>query len=118
MDNSSMLSFESKANAKRTSKTTIDEAYACTKDANTTSKSRASETATSVLTLSQLGGCNTLIPRVQSRYYDIYMKRKYPQIYTLSISTCKNQSTKVRGAFYIPTKEYNYKVITGADTIL
>ena len=30
----------------------------------------------------------------------------------------KNQSTKIRGALYIPTYEYNYKVITGCDTIL
>jgi len=36
----------------------------------------------------------------------------------LSISTGKNQSTEVRGALYIPTYEYNYKVITGCDTIL
>jgi len=36
----------------------------------------------------------------------------------LSISTGKNQSAKVHGALYIPTYEYNYKVITGCDTIL
>jgi len=36
----------------------------------------------------------------------------------LSISTRENQSTKVRGALYIPTYEYNYKVIIGCDTIL
>ena len=36
----------------------------------------------------------------------------------LSISIGKNQSTKVCGALYIPTYEYNYKVITGCDTIL
>ena len=36
----------------------------------------------------------------------------------LSISTRKNQSTKVRGALHIPTHEYNYKVITECDTIL
>ena len=36
----------------------------------------------------------------------------------LSISTGKNQSMKVYGALYIPTYEYNYKVITGCDTIL
>ena len=36
----------------------------------------------------------------------------------LSISTDKNQNTKVRSALYILTYEYNYKVITGCDTIL
>ena len=36
----------------------------------------------------------------------------------LSISTGKNQSTKVRGALCIQIYEYNYKVITGCDTIL
>jgi len=36
----------------------------------------------------------------------------------LSISTDKNQCTKVHGVLYIPTKEYNYKVITGCDIIL
>jgi len=48
----------------------------------------------------------------------IYAGRKYPHVYTLSISTGKNQSTKLRGALYIPTYEYDYKVITGCDTIL
>jgi len=36
----------------------------------------------------------------------------------LSISTCKNKSTEASGALYIPTYEYNYKVITRCDTIL
>jgi len=36
----------------------------------------------------------------------------------LSIITCKNKSTKARGALCIPTYEYHYKVITGCDTIL
>ena len=36
----------------------------------------------------------------------------------LSISTCKNQSMEACGALYIPTYKYNYKVITGCDTIL
>ena len=40
----------------------------------------------------------------------IYAGRKYPYVYTLSISTSKNQSTKARGALYIPTYEYNYKI--------
>jgi len=40
----------------------------------------------------------------------IYVGRKCPHIYTLSISTGKNQSTKVRDALYIPTYEYNYKL--------
>jgi len=35
----------------------------------------------------------------------IYTGQKYPHIYTLSISTGKNQSTKVCGALYIPTYE-------------
>jgi len=48
----------------------------------------------------------------------IYANWKYPHVYTLSISTGKNQSTKVHGVLYIPTYEYNYKVITGCDTIL
>ena len=48
----------------------------------------------------------------------IYAGQKYPHIYTLSISTDKNQSTKVCGALYNPTYKYNYKVITGCDTIL
>ena len=48
-----------------------------------------------------------------------YIRRsKYPHIYTLSISASKNQSTKVHGVLYIPTYEYNYKVITVCDTIL
>jgi len=38
--------------------------------------------------------------------------------YTLSISTGKNQSTEARGALYILTYEYIYKVITRSDTIL
>ena len=42
----------------------------------------------------------------------IYVDQRYPHIYTLSISTYKNQSTEARGALYIPTYEYNYKVIT------
>ena len=36
----------------------------------------------------------------------------------LSISTGKNQSTEARGALYILTYVYNYKVITRYDTIL
>ena len=36
----------------------------------------------------------------------------------LSISTVKNQSSKIRDALYIPTCKYNYKFITGWDTIL
>ena len=47
-----------------------------------------------------------------------YAGQKYPHVYTLNISTCKNQSTEVHGALYIPTYEYNYKVITICDTIL
>jgi len=48
----------------------------------------------------------------------IYVGQKYPHIYTLSINTGKNQSTEARGALYILTYEYNYKVITRWDTIL
>ena len=40
----------------------------------------------------------------------IYAGQKYPHVYTLSISTVKNQNMKVRGALYISTYEYNYKV--------
>jgi len=36
----------------------------------------------------------------------------------LNISTSKNQSMEARGALYIPTYEYNYKVITICNTIL
>jgi len=36
----------------------------------------------------------------------------------LNISIGKNQSSKIRGTLYIPTYEYNYKVITRCDTIL
>jgi len=56
-------------------------------------------------------GTETLLRR-------IYAGWKYPHVYTLSFSTDKNQSTKVRGALYIPTCGYNYKVITRCDTIL
>ena len=48
----------------------------------------------------------------------IYASQKYPHVYTLSIRTSKNQSTEARGALYIPTYEYNYKVIIRCDTIL
>jgi len=48
----------------------------------------------------------------------MYVGQKYPHIYTLSISTGKNQSTKARSALYILTYEYNDKVITEFDTIL
>ena len=60
-------------------------------------------------------GCSLL------EYGDVtvtYIRRsKISHVYTLSISTGKNQSTEARGALYIPTYEYNYKVITD-DTIL
>jgi len=49
----------------------------------------------------------------------MYIRRsKYPHIYTLSTSTGKNQSSKIRDALYIPTYKYNYKVITRRDIIL
>jgi len=41
----------------------------------------------------------------------MYASQKYPHVYTLSISIGKNQSTEISGALYIPTYEYNYKVI-------
>jgi len=44
--------------------------------------------------------------------------QKYLHVYTLSISTSKDQSIEARGALYIPTYEYNYKVITRCDIIL
>jgi len=48
-----------------------------------------------------------------------YIRRsKNSHIYMLSISTGKNQSTKVRGELYISTYEYNYRVIKGCDIIL
>ena len=56
-------------------------------------------------------GTETLLRR-------IYVGQKCPHIYMLRISTGKNQSTKARGTLFIPTHEYNYKVITECDTIL
>ena len=48
---------------------------------------------------------------------ETYIRRsKIPSHNALNISTGKNQSTEVHGALYIPTYEYNYKVITGCDT--
>jgi len=48
----------------------------------------------------------------------MYGGRKYPHIYTLSISTCKNQRTKVHNAYTFQHKESTYKVITELDIIL
>jgi len=45
-------------------------------------------------------------------------RSKIPSHIYAKISTGKNQSTKVCDALYIPTYEYNYKVITGCHTIL
>ena len=45
--------------------------------------------------------CNAPILRVRKRYCNVY---------TLSISTGKNQSTEASGALYIPTYEYNTKL--------
>jgi len=63
----------------------------------------------------QRQGVMGVTPR--SREYEnvtvTYMHRaENTHIYTLSISIDKNHSTEVCGALYIPTKEYNYKVIT------
>ena len=56
-------------------------------------------------------GTKTLLRR-------IYAGQKYPHVYTLSISTGKNQSSEIRGALHIQIYEYNYKVITRSDIIL
>ena len=48
----------------------------------------------------------------------IYVGQKYPYIYTHSIGTGKNQSSKICIALCITIYEYNYKVITKCDTIL
>ena len=61
---------------------------------------------------------NAPVRRVQRCYCNVYTLSEYHHVYILSISTNKNQSTKARGTFYIPTYEYNYKVITECDTIL
>ena len=58
------------------------------------------------------------LPGTETSLRRIYTGQKYPHVNTLSISTDKNQSMKVCGALYIPTYEYNYKVITKYDTIL
>jgi len=63
--------------------------------------------------------CNAPIPAgTETLLRRIYAGQKYPHVYTLSISTGKNQSTEASGALYIPTYEYNYKVITRGDPIL
>ena len=62
--------------------------------------------------------CNASILRVRDVTVTYIRKSETPHIYTLSISTGKNQSTKVRVTLYIPTYEYNYKVVTRCDTIL
>ena len=62
--------------------------------------------------------CNAPIPLVRRSYCNVHTQVKYHHIYALSISTGKNQSTGARGALYIPTYEYNYKVITRCGTIL
>jgi len=43
VDNNSQLSLEGKANDKKNSKSTLDKAFVCMKDAITTSKIRASK---------------------------------------------------------------------------
>ena len=60
--------------------------------------------------------CNAPIPAgTGTSLRRIYLGQKYPPVYTLSISTGKNQSTEACGALYIPTYEYIYKVITSGD---
>ena len=48
----------------------------------------------------------------------IYIGQKYPHIYTLSISTCKNQSTKVHNTYTFQHRNTTYKVIKERDIIL
>ena len=60
--------------------------------------------------------CNALLPWVRRRYCDVYTQRKYPYIYTLSISVDRNLSTKVYAHSNI--RVHNHKVITGCSIIL
>ena len=63
--------------------------------------------------------CNApILADTETLLQRIYASQKYLHVYTLSISTGKNQSTEASGALYIPTYEYNYKVITKGDPIL
>ena len=48
----------------------------------------------------------------------IYAGWKYPHIYTLRNSTCKNQSAKKYIGTYIPKIQYQFTVITERDIIL
>ena len=48
----------------------------------------------------------------------VYAERKYPHVYTLSISTDQNQSTEVRSVYTFQHIDYNFKVITERDIIL
>ena len=48
----------------------------------------------------------------------IYARWKYPHIYTLSINTDQNQSTKVLVYIHSNIKSTTYKVITERDIIL
>ena len=69
--------------------------------------------------LNILCDCNApILADTETSLRRIYVGPNYPPVYTLSISTGKNQSTEVSGALYIPTHEYNYKVITRGDPIL
>ena len=70
------------------------------------------------LTSESHNDCNAPILRVRRCYCDVYTQDGNTLIYTLSIITSKNQSTKIYGALYIPTYEYNYKIITRCDIIL
>jgi len=62
--------------------------------------------------------CNAPSWRLWRCYCDVCMQGRNTLIYTLSISTEKNQSTKVRSVYIFQHKEYNYKVITERDIIL
>ena len=63
--------------------------------------------------------CNApILADTETSLQRIYASQKYLHVYTLSISTDKNQSTEASGALYIPTHEYIYKVITRSDPIL
>ena len=67
----------------------------------------------------KFGYCNApILADTETLLQRIYASQKYLHVYTLSISTGKNQSTEISGALYIPTHEYNYKVITRGDPIL
>ena len=68
--------------------------------------------------LTSRGFCNAPIPGYVDVTATCICRSKIPPHIYAKHRYDKNQSTKVCGALYIPTYEYNYKVITGYDTIL